>query len=142
MPSERPGTVQEDFRPEADALSMPEEPVPPAEPRTPPSRPQRIHRGPSLQRFAAAVLASFVAVFGVLALRVSAGEDPALANGSTDASGTPATTTTTTSTSPADPYDAGAASSDDSSSSGATSSSSTDDEAVPSSTSGATTSVS
>jgi hypothetical protein len=108
-----------------------------------PSTPRRVRRGPRLRHFVAATLASFVAVFGVLALRVSAGDDPALANMSTDASGTSATTISpSTTASPSDPYDSGTTSSDDSSSSGSTSSSSTGDDAVPSSTSGATTSAS
>ncbi|HEY6760272.1 MAG TPA: hypothetical protein VI318_12315 [Baekduia sp.] len=59
-------------------------------------------RAPSGRKFAAGALASFVAVFGVLALRVREGDDPGLA--STKATNNTTTTTTT-----------GATSSDDSS---------------------------
>jgi hypothetical protein len=52
-------------------------------------------RAPSGRRFAAGALASVVAVFGVLALRVHEGDDPTL--GSTKATNN--TTTTTTSSS-------------------------------------------
>ena len=46
---------------------MPEEPI----------RKRRL-RAPSLRRFVASALASFVAVFGVLALRLHDGQDPSL----------------------------------------------------------------
>jgi hypothetical protein len=50
-------------------------------------------RAPSLRRFVAGALASVVAVFGVLALRVHDGQDPAL--GAVSATATKATVTTT-----------------------------------------------
>jgi cytoskeletal protein RodZ len=53
-------------------------------------------RAPRLSRFAAGAAASFVAVFGVLALRLHDGEDPALAPTST-------ATTTTQSVTPSSP---------------------------------------
>ncbi|WCB95800.1 hypothetical protein DSM104299_04551 [Baekduia alba] len=73
-------------------------------------------RAPGGRRFAAGALASVVAVFGVLALRVHDGDDPALAavkatptttnatSSSSDATGAATTTTT-------DPYDSGTSSS-------------------------------
>jgi hypothetical protein len=97
------------------------------DPASVPPRPPRRRRVPSAQRFAAGALASVVAVFGVLALRVHHGDDPAL--GSTKASAASRTTSTDTSSSssgtPVDPYDAGTAtdSGTTSSDSGASSSS-------------------
>jgi hypothetical protein len=46
-------------------------------------------RVPSLRRFAAGALASIVAIFGVLALRVHSGVDPALAGSSATAPSSP-----------------------------------------------------
>jgi hypothetical protein len=80
--------------------------------------PARRRRAPSGRRFAAGALASAVAVFGVLALRVHAGDDPAL--GATKAKAAAAdTTTTTSSSSTVDPYAAPTTSDDDQSSSAA-----------------------
>ena len=54
-------------------------------------------RVPSLRRFAAGALASIVAVFGVLALRVHGGDDPALASKSKSTSSSAADTSSRTS---------------------------------------------
>ncbi|HEX5926785.1 MAG TPA: hypothetical protein VFY45_23365 [Baekduia sp.] len=110
---------------------MPEEPTAPTQPQPPPGRRRRV---PSARRFAAGALASFVAIFGVLALRVHDGDDPALAS---VAKKTTSTTSTSTSTTSSDPYDP--SSGDDSSSS---SSSSGDSSGAVSSTPGASTSAS
>ena len=63
-------------------------------------------RVPSLRRFAACALASIVAIFGVLALRVHSGVDPALAGSSPTAPSAPsagsATPSAGTGTPPAD----------------------------------------
>jgi hypothetical protein len=93
---------------------MPSADRPDADPDpTPPKKaPRRGMRAPSARRFAAGALASFVAVFGVLALRVHNGDDPGLASvakatssGTTSATGTSTSTDSTTSTS--DPYTSG-----------------------------------
>ena len=60
-------------------------------------------RVPSVRSFAAGGVASVVAVFSVLAFRVHAGDDPAIA--STKVSNNTTTTTTTTSSSSDDPYE-------------------------------------
>ncbi|HMJ34014.1 MAG TPA: hypothetical protein VK501_08850 [Baekduia sp.] len=91
--------------------------LPPAAPA-----PRRRIRAPGARRFIAGALASAVAVFGVLALRVNAGTDPALGSAKASTAGD-ATTTTQQSSSSAvtvDPYAAGTTS-DDQSSPGATS---------------------
>ncbi len=126
---------------------MPEEPIAPAASQ-PPQRPRR--RVPSARRFAAGALASFVAIFGVLALRVHDGEDPALANVATKTTSTDTTQSTST-----DPSDSSSSSEDgspsdgwssgddgDGSSSSSSSSGSSDSSGAVSSTPDASTSAS
>ena len=96
--------------------------MPDLPPSAPAPRPPRRRRVPGARRFVAGALASAVAVFGVLALRVHAGDDPALgtAKAATGAATTTTATDTTTTGSTAtsvDPYAAGTSSSDSSSSS-------------------------
>jgi len=79
--------IQDDFRSGVDPDGMPEEPK------------RRRFAAPGARRFAAGALATFVAVFGVLALRVHDGDDPALASVAKKA--TAATTTTSTTSSAA-----------------------------------------
>jgi hypothetical protein len=79
--------------------------MPADRPPIPAATPRRRRRVPGARRFAAGALAAVVAVFGVLALRVRAGHDPAL--GSTKASAAGATTTSGSSSSSVDPYDSG-----------------------------------
>jgi hypothetical protein len=72
---------------------------------------------PSARRFAAGALASAVAVFGVLALRVHAGDDPALGHAKAKAStgsGSPVTQRSQPSSgaSSIDPYDTGTSATD------------------------------
>ena len=76
-----------------------------------PDSPRRL-RAPSPRRFAAGALASFVAVFGVLALRVHDGEDPALQ----PAASVSKTTTTASDSAAAASDDSSAAASDSTSS--------------------------
>ena len=101
---------------------MPEQPTEPVAPQRPPRRRRPV---PSARRFAAGALASFVAIFGVLALRVHDGDDPALASVAKKA--TPTTSS--------DPYDS-------SSSDGSSSPDSGDSSGAVSSTPGASTSAS
>lgn len=78
--------------------------------------PKRRMRAPSLRRFAAGALASFVAVFGVLALRVHGGEDPGLQSAAAAGDATTTTsdsTSTSSATTTTDPYDTGTSSDDD-----------------------------
>jgi hypothetical protein len=116
---------------------MPEEP-------TAPPRPSR-RRVPSARRFAAGALASFVAIFGVLALRVHDGDDPALANVKKATTGSTTTSSTSQSTQ-SDPYDTSSDGWDDGSSSddsgSVDGSSSSDSSGSVSSTPGASTSAS
>ena len=85
-------------------------------PRAPQRPRRRRRRVPSARRFAAGAVASFVAVFGVLALRVHDGDDPALASVKKATTGSTPTSTTTQSTE-TDPYDTSSDASDDGSSS-------------------------
>jgi hypothetical protein len=80
-------------------LGMPD--LPPAAPAP------RRRRAPGARSLIAGALASAVAIFGVLALRVHAGDDPALGQAKA-ATGGGATTTgdSTSSSSSVDPYDA------------------------------------
>jgi cytoskeletal protein RodZ len=87
---------------------------------------QRRLRAPSPRRFAAAATASFVAVFGVLALRLHDGADPAFQSASSPSKANTTasqTTTTDSSSSTSDPYSTSSSStsSDDSSSSSSSS---------------------
>jgi hypothetical protein len=79
-------------------------------PEEPAARKRRAPRG---RRFAAGALASVVAVFGVLALRVHDGTDPALgrATGSAAASGTSSSGTSSSGTSSSGTSSSGASSS-------------------------------
>ncbi|MET0600893.1 MAG: hypothetical protein ABW167_02790 [Baekduia sp.] len=119
---------------------MPEDP-------TAPPRPSR-RRVPSARRFAAGAVASFVAIFGVLALRVHDGDDPALANvkKATTGSTTTSSTSQSTQSTESDPYDTSSDGWDDGSSSDDSSSvdgsSSRDSSGSVSSTPGASTSAS
>jgi hypothetical protein len=104
-------------------------------------------RVPSVRSFAAAGVASIVAVFSVLAFRVHEGDDPAIA--STKVTNNATTTTTTSSSSDdtsSDPYnysdDSGSTGSDDSSSSSAQSDDSSSSSGSVSSTPQASTSAS
>jgi hypothetical protein len=76
-------------------LGMPD--LPPAAPAP------RRRRAPGARSLIAGALASAVAIFGVLALRVHAGDDPALGQAK---AATGDTTTTSSSSSAVDPYDA------------------------------------
>jgi hypothetical protein len=78
-------------------------------PDLPPARPapQRRRRGPSAQRFVAGALASAVAVFGVLALRVHAGDDPALGPAKASSATTTQSSSSAASSPSLDPYAAG-----------------------------------
>ena len=78
-------------------------------------------RAPSLRRFAAGTLASTVAVFGVLALRVHDGSDPGLQTAASTAVTTTTASDTTTTTSDTTTSDATSTSGDDSSASAVTS---------------------
>jgi hypothetical protein len=106
--------------------------------------PRRRRRVPGARRFVAGALASAVAVFGVLALRVHAGDDPAL--GTAKASAGSATTTTqpatsSSGTSSVDPYEAGTSSGDDGSGTPSSDRSQATSGAQPSSSSGDTSSA-
>jgi hypothetical protein len=82
-------------------------------PEETPEPPKRRMRAPSLRRFAAGALASFVAVFGVLALRVHGGDDPGLQSAAAASEATTTTSdATSTSSTAADPYDTGTSSDD------------------------------
>ena len=80
------------------------------------ARPPRRRRPPGARRFVVGALASAVAVFGVLALRLHAGEDPALghAKASSRTASSPADTSASgAASSSIDPYDTGSSGSDD-----------------------------
>jgi cytoskeletal protein RodZ len=76
-----------------------------------PPRKRRL-RAPSLRRFVAGALASFVAVFGVLALRLHDGQDPSLRSAATVSPTSTTASQTSDDTASDDPTTAG----DDSSS--------------------------
>jgi hypothetical protein len=83
--------------------------MPSSDPHASAPSPRRRLRAPSGRRFAAGAVASVVAVFGVLALRVHDGLDPALASAGshTTTSGSSSSSATTT-----DPYASGTSSTD------------------------------
>ena len=74
-----PGAVQGDLRYSVEAGAMPEDATAPVPPQRLAAR-RRRRGAPSARRFAAGSPPSFVAIFGVLALRVHDGDDPALAS--------------------------------------------------------------
>jgi hypothetical protein len=82
-------------------------------PEEAPVPPKRRLRAPSARRFAAGALACFVAVFGVLALRVHGGDDPALARAVKAKAkvSTSSTSSSSSSSSESDPYDSSGSSS-------------------------------